>query len=127
MWNKSKILAVLAVALIPISMTCARAHGSGQPRHGGIVQVANHINFELVVEANAATLYLVEHDTPMPTQGISGKMTVLSGQEKTEVDIKPIDGNKLQATGVKIGRGAKVVAVLNNVGGKTTTVRFAVK
>ena len=127
MWNKSKMTAVLAVALIPISMTCARAHGSGHPRHGGIMQVANHVNFELVVEPNAATLYLVDHDAPMPTQGMSGKMTILSGQEKTEVEIKPIDGNKLQATGVKMGRGAKVVAVLNNVGGKTTTVRFAIK
>lgn len=127
MWHKGKILAVLAVALIPISMTCARAHGSGQPRHGGIVQVAHHINFELVVEDNAATLYLEEHDAPMATLGMSGKMTVLSGQEKTEVDIKPIDGNRLQATGVKIGRGAKVVAVLKNVGGRTATVRFAIE
>jgi hypothetical protein len=43
------------------------------------------------------------------------------------VDVKEAGDNKLRATGVKLGKGDKVVAVLNNVEGKTVTVRFTVK
>lgn len=124
---KTKLMAVAVLALSALAMNSALAHGSGKPRHGGIVQVANDVNFELVIEGDGATIYLVDHDEPMSSKGISGRLTVLNGGEKTEVDVKAIDGNKLQAKGVKIARGAKVVAVLNNVEGKTTTVRFTVK
>lgn len=41
--------------------------------------------------------------------------------------VKEAGDNKLRATGVKLAKGDKVVAVLNNVEGKTATVRFAVK
>ncbi|MFG6469291.1 hypothetical protein [Roseateles sp. BYS87W] len=116
------LLAACALGANPVM-----AHGSSAPRHGGIVQVANDVNFELVVEADGATLYLVDHDEDMPSKGISGKLTVLNGAQKTEVDLKATDGNKLRATGVKIEKGAKVVAVLQNVEGKTATVRFTVK
>lgn len=124
---KSKLMAVAVLALSAVTMNAAMAHGTADPRHGGIVQVANDVNFELVVEADGATIYLVDHDEPMESKGISGKLTVLNGSEKTEVDVKAIDGNKLRATGVKIAKGAKIVAVLNNVEGKTATVRFTVK
>jgi hypothetical protein len=52
---------------------------------------------------------------------------VLNGAEKTEAEVKAAGDNKLRATGVKLASGAKVVAVLNNVEGRTTTVRFTVK
>lgn len=110
------------LALRAVTLNPAMAHGEAKPRHGSIVQVANDVNFELVVEADGATNYLVDHDEPMESKGVAGKLTVLNGGEKTEVDVKAIDGNKLQAKGAKIASGAKVVAVLNNVGGKAATV-----
>lgn len=85
------------------------------------------MNFELVAEADGATLYLVDHDKPMSSKGITGKLTVLQGGKKSEVDVKEVGGNTLRATGIKLGKGDKVVAVLNNVEGKTVTVRFTVK
>lgn len=115
------------LALSALTLNTAMAHGAAKPRHGGIVQVANDVSFELVAEADAATIYLIDHDEPMSSTGISGKLTVLNGTQKTEVDIKAAGDDKLRATGVKIGAGAKVVAVLNNVEGKTVTVRFTVK
>lgn len=60
-------------------------------------------------------------------EGSGAKLTVLQGSNKTEVDVKEAGDNKLRATGVKLGKGDKVVAVLNNVEGKTATVRFTVK
>jgi hypothetical protein len=127
MMTKNKMMAIAVLALSAVTLNTAMAHGTSGPRHGGIVQVANDVNFELVLEADGATIYLVDHDEPMASKGISGKLTVLNGSDKAEVDVKAIDGNKLRATGVKIAKGAKVVAVLNNVEGKTATVRFRVK
>ena len=125
--NTKSLIQAGVLALSALGFNAALAHGAGEPQHGGIVQVANDVNFELVVEADGATIYLVDHDEPMSSKGISGKLTVLQGAKKVEVDVKEAGDNKLRATGVKLGKGDKVVAVLNNVEGKTATVRFTVK
>ncbi|WP_409993962.1 hypothetical protein [Roseateles albus] len=117
----------LALGLSSLTLTNAMAHGSAKPQHGGVVQTANDVSFELVVLADGALIYLVDHDEPMSSAGISGKLTVLNGAAKTEAEIRPAGDNKLEAKGIKIGSGAKVVASLNNVEGKTVTVRFAIK
>lgn len=122
-----KLIQAAALTLCALTLNTAMAHGAGKPRHGGIVQVANDVSFELVAEADGATIYLVDHDEPMSSKGIAGKLTVLQGSSKTEADVKEAGDNKLKATGIKIAAGAKVVAVLNNVEGKTATVRFTVK
>jgi hypothetical protein len=114
-------------ALALLSAHPAMAHGSGKPMYGGVVQVANDVSFELVIEADGATIYLIDHGKPMASKGIGGKLTVLQGSSKTEADIKEAGENKLRATGIKLGKGDKLVAVLNNVEGKTATVRFTVK
>jgi hypothetical protein len=125
---KAKQLILIGVlSLSALLMNSAMAHGAGKPQHGGTVQVTNDVSFELVVEADGATIYLVDHDEPMDSAGISGKLTVLKGTDKTELEVKAAGDNKLRATGGKIASGAKVVAVLNNVEGKTATVRFTVK
>ncbi len=122
---KSILMAVAVLAAL--NLNTAEAHGTSDPRHGGIVQVANDVNFELVVEADGATIYLIDHDEPLASKGISGKLTVLNGSVKTEVDLKPAGDNKLRAKGVKIASGAKLVALLHEVEGQTVTVRFTVK
>lgn len=125
---KTKQLLIAAVlGLGALTMNAAIAHGEMKPRHGGIVQTAKDINFELVADADGATIYLVDHDQDMPAKGIAGKLTVLNGEQKTVVDLKATEGNKLRATGVKIAKGAKVVAALENIEGKSVTVRFTVK
>jgi hypothetical protein len=125
--NTKQLIQIAVLSLGAASFSPAFAHGAGEPQHGGVVQVAKDVSFELVAEADGATIYLVDHDEPMASTGISGKLTVLQGSKKTEVDVKAAGENKLRATGAKIARGDKVVAVLNNVEGKTVTVRFTVK
>ncbi|MBT9493117.1 MAG: hypothetical protein IV107_12410 [Paucibacter sp.] len=105
----------------------AAAHGPAKSVHGGVVQVVNDVNFELVLLADGAVIYLIDHDEPLSTAGISGKLTVLNGGAKTEAEISAVGDNKLEARGIKIASGAKVVASLNNVSGKAVTVRFAIK
>ena len=122
-----KLLQVAALALSAVALNHAMAHDAADPRHGGVVQVANDVSFELVVDADGATIYLVDHGQPMDSAGISGQLAVLDGATMSEADVKAVGENKLRATGIKIAKGAKVVAVLNNVEGRTATVRFIVK
>lgn len=127
---KKTLLRTIQIATLVLStlvLNPAMAHGAAKARHGGVVKVVNDVSFELVAEADSATIYLVDHDADMPTKGISGKLTVLQGTRTTEVDVTEAGSNKLRAAGVKLGKGDKVVAVLNNVEGKTATVRFTVK
>jgi hypothetical protein len=121
-----KSLIALTAALAVVSFNAA-AHGDAIAQHGGIVQVASDLQFELVPQANGAALYVVDHGKPADTSKMSGKLTVLNGTEKSEAELRAAGANKLEAANVKVAAGAKVVASVTNAGGKATTVRFAVK
>lgn len=122
-WIPVTGLAVLAL----LSVNSAIAHGSAKPMYGGIVQMANDLTFELVADNDGATIYLMDHGKPMSAKGITGKLTILQGSKKTDAEVKEAGDNKLRAAGVKLAKGDKLVAVLANVAGKSTTVRFTVK
>lgn len=124
---KTNFVAALLVAFCALAGQTALAHGGAKPQHGGIVQVANDISFELVAEADGATLYLQDHGKPMASTGLAGKLTVLVGSEKSEAELKAAGENKLRAQGIKLSSGAKVVALVSSASGKAITVRFTVK
>jgi hypothetical protein len=105
----------------------AMAHGGDKPKHGGLVQTASELSFELVPQAEGAVVYVEDHGKPLATQGMSGKLTVLNGSQKSEAELKPAGDNKLEAKGVKLGAGAKAVAALTTPSKKAITVRFTVK
>lgn len=105
----------------------AWAHGDAKPQHGGTVQMAADIQYELVPQPQGAALYVVDHGQPADATRLSGKLTVLNGTTRSEAALKPVGGNKLEATGITVGPGAKVVASLQGADGKTTSVRFSVK
>jgi hypothetical protein len=121
------LISVAGLVLSSLSMTPAQAHGDAKPQHGGIVQKANDLSFELVAQADGATIYLMDHDKPMSSKGITGKLTVLQASNKIEADIKEAGDNTLRVLGVKLGKGDKLVAALSNVGGRSMTVRFTIK
>ena len=121
------LILALSLALSSLYMNTALAHGVAKPLHGGIVQKVNDIGFELVAQPDGATIYLMDHDKPMASKGITGKLTVLQGSNKIEADIKEAADNTLRVMGVKLSKGDKLVAALSNVGGKSMTVRFTIK
>lgn len=123
--NKN-LMAMLAVALAALSFTAAQAHGDAKPKHGGIVQTANDVSFELVGLADGAAIYIEDHDKPVATAGVSGKLTVLSGTDKSEAELKPA-GDKLEAKGIKLAPGSKVVASVTTANKKTVSLRFTVQ
>jgi hypothetical protein len=121
------LISVLSLALSCLCMNTTLAHGGAKPMHGGIVQMANDIGFELVVQPDGVIIYLMDHGKPMASKGITGKLTILQGSNKIEADIKEAGDNTLRVLGVKLGKGDKLVAALSNVGGKSMTVRFTIK
>lgn len=122
----NKLLIALTAALAAASFN-AHAHGDAKPMHGGVVQEAFDLQFELVADGTGAALYVVDHGKPADTAKMSGKLTVLNGKEKSEAELKPAGTNKLQAADVKLAPGAKAVASVSGAAGKVITVRFTVK
>jgi len=120
------VTAAVLLSLSTLGATSALAHGAAPASHGGVVQSANDMSFELVAIPDGALIYVVDHDDDYDAKQMSGKLTVLNGANKSEAELKAAGGNKLEAKGVSLGKGAKVVAVLTE-GRKTTTVRFTVK
>lgn len=122
-----KLMALLAIAVTMAVSGNAVAHGE-KPKHGGIVQVASDLSFELVNKEGKATIYVEDHGKPVVTANVSGKLTVLNGAEKTEVPLEPAAENTLVAKGdAKLVKGTKAIAAVTFADKKTVNVRFSVK
>ncbi len=121
-----KLLAVVVLGLSALPFNAAFAHGSAKAQHGGVVATASDLGFELVSTPTGAVIYIDDHGKPMAPTGMSGKLTVLKGAEKSEAELA-VAGDKLEAKGVKLAPGAKVVAALTTPAKKAITVRFTVK
>ncbi|MCR5882974.1 hypothetical protein LRS03_08940 [Rhizobacter sp. J219] len=122
-----KIFMPLAAMAMAFGAMSAQAHGPAPAKHGGIVQSASDLGFELVGQPDGALLYIDDHGKPFATKGASGKLTVLNGADKAEVDLVPSGDNALQAKGAKLAAGSKAVAAVTLPTGKVVTVRFTVK
>ena len=121
-----KRLTVVVLGLSALSFQAAMAHGGAQAKHGGVVAMASDRGFELVGTPDGAAIYVEDHGKPMAPTGMTGKLTVLQGGEKSEAALA-VAGDKLEAKGVKLAAGAKVVAALTTSAKKAITVRFTVK
>lgn len=121
-----RLFAVALLSLSAVSFNTALAHGVADPKHGGVVATASDLSFELVARDGGAVIYVEDHGKPMAPTGLKGKLTVLNGAEKSEAELV-VAGDKLEAKGIKLASGAKVVAALVTPAAKAITVRFAVK
>ena len=96
------------------------------PKHGGVVTATKLRDYELVAKPTVIQLHLRDHGKLADVSKATAKVTLLTGTDKQEVELKPV-GDKLEATGsFKVGPGTKAVAVLT-VDGKPAIVRFAMK
>jgi hypothetical protein len=122
-----KLITLAAMVMAVAASGNALAHGD-KPKHGGIVQSANDLAFELVNTNGKATLYVEDHGKPVPTAGATGKLTILNGAEKSEVPLEPTGENTLTTKGkAKLGKGAKAIAALTFADKKVVNVRFSGK
>ena len=121
-----RLWTVAALSLSALAFNVVMAHGGAQARHGGVAVMASDLGFELVITPAGAAIYVEDHGKPMAPTGLKGKLTVLNGAEKSEAELV-VAGDRLEAKGVKMAKGAKVVAALVTPAAKAITVRFTVK
>ena len=124
--KKQLLMSALVLGLSVLSHNTALAHSGAKAKHGGVVVAASDLGFELVGTPDGAAIYVEDHGKPMAPTGITGKLMVLNGSEKSEAELIVV-GDKLEAKGVKLAAGAKVVAALTTPAKKAITVRFTVK
>ena len=121
-----KLLTMVVLGLWALSFNAAFAHESAVAKHGGVLATGGDLHFELVARDGNAVIYIDDHGKPMALTGMKGKLTVLNGAEKSEAELV-VSGDKLEAKGVRLGKGAKVVAALTTPTAKAITVRFTIK
>ena len=123
------LLASIALALAGSAFAAGEHNHAHEhkPLHGGLVVEVKDMDYELVAKPTVIQLHLRDHGKPTDVARASAKLTLLSGAEKQEVELKPA-GDKLEATGTfKVGPGTKVVALVTIAGKPAGTVRFALK
>ena len=97
-----------------------------KPMHGGVLTTVKDIDYELVANPTTLRLYVRDHGKAVDVSKASAKLTLLTGAEKQEIDLKP-NGYGLEAAGTfKVGPGTKIIAVIS-VGGRQSTARFVLK
>jgi hypothetical protein len=121
-----KLWPVVVLGLSSLLLDVASAHGDAKAKHGGVVAMSSDLGFELVGTPAGAVIYVEDHGKPMDPTGLKGKLTVLNGAEKSEADLV-VAGDRLEAKGLKLAKGAKVVAALVTPAAKAITVRFTVR
>jgi hypothetical protein len=122
-----KLMTLAAMVMAAAASSSVLAHGD-KPKHGGVVQEANDVSFELVNKDGKATIYVEDHGKPVSTAGATGKLTVLNGTEKSELPLEPAGDNTLVTKGdAKLGKGIKAIAALAFADKKAVNVRFSVK
>jgi len=123
------LLSTIALTLATTAFAAGEKHEHAHEHkqlHGGVVVEVKDIDYELVAKPTMIQLHLRDHGKPADVSKATAKVTMLSGTEKQEVELKPA-GDKLEATGnFKVGAGTKAVAVVT-VAGKPVTVRFTIK
>lgn len=98
-----------------------------KPAKGGVVTVVKDVNYELVVKPDTISLYVSDHGKPADLKAASGKLTLLTAANKTDVPLN-VAGDRLEAKGnFNLAPGTKAMAVVTMAGGATTTVRFTLK
>jgi len=124
------LFAAIALSLAGSAFAAGAKHDHAhdhKPMHGGVVVEVKDIDYELVAKPSVLQLHLRDHGKSADISKATARLTLLSGTEKQEVELKPA-GDKLEATGAfKVGPGTKVVALVTIAGKPAGTVRFALK
>lgn len=120
------IIKLVTMALITSAMftSNAFAHGSLEPKHGGVVQEAHDMVFELVREETSVSLYVRDHGEAYSTSELVASIVVLAGKEKSEAAFVPSGGNRMIAD-TTISDGAKVLVRISEGEHHPITIRYS--
>lgn len=120
------IVKLVSIALITSAMfvSNAFAHGSLEPKHGGVVKEAHDMAFELVREEKSVSLYVRDHGEAYPTTGLVANVVVLASKEKSEASFIASGGNRMVAD-ITISDGAKVLVRISEGEHHPVTIRYS--
>ncbi len=121
---------IAALFSVLVFASPASAHDDhGKPRWGGVVADAGPFQAELVAARNGEIkIYLSDHAAQLPSQGASGRLTLLVGGQKEELVLRPVSDSALGAMSqLRPGRGARAVAVIQLPGQSPATLRFVLR
>lgn len=123
-----KLKAITIVAILAASGTVfAEGKHEHSAKHGGVVVETKALDFEVVAKPDLIQIYVNDHGKPVKLDGAKGKVTLLNGAEKAEVELAPA-GDKLEAKGsYKVAKGTKGIASVTLAGKSAATARFEVK
>jgi hypothetical protein len=128
--KRSSVLAFITITIAfanspPIFAAGNHDHG---PKFGGVVAEGKAFDAELVAKPDLITIHVGDHGKPMATKGAKGKITLLTGAEKTEATLLPAGDSRMEAKGkFNVASGTKAVVEITLEGKKPSTVRFAIK
>ena len=118
--------ASLVVALSLFSPTLFAHAEHGQAQYGGVVAEAGEAQFELVAKDGKFIVFLSNHGQPLASKGASGKLTILDGAKKTELELKAAGENRLEVAG-SAASGAKALISVQLVDKKPLQARAILK
>lgn len=116
----------LAVAAALLIAGTVWAHGDPVPQRGGVLQVLDELDFELVVKADKIDLYTSDDNEPVPSEQMSGTLTIKDDAGTTKVTLEPAGINRLRATEITAASGSRVIAIVTMPDGKSLAVTFAI-
>jgi hypothetical protein len=104
--------ALLVSAILSLTFSAAQAHNGTQPEHGGVVQIVGDMSFELVTRPDGVELYVEDDGDEVNSAELAAKLTIVDAGARSEVQMTPAAGNRFEAKGVQVGKGAKVGVLL---------------
>ena len=121
-------LSTLSLGLVAAPATLAAGSHDHTPKFGGIVAEGKAFDAELVAKPDLITVHVSDHGKSLSTKGAKGKITLLSGADKTEVELMPAGENRMETKGkFNVGKGTKAVVMIEPQGKKPGTLRFEIK
>jgi hypothetical protein len=119
--------AVAAVAALAwCSAASSQYSDQDAPQHGGVTNwnTNSEHSFELVRGKAGLTLYIEDHEAPVPTKGAKGELAIRRGGKSTSTALVPAGENRMLARGAATRSGDQVAATVTLANGTIMMGRF---
>lgn len=127
MFSKTLNAICLAASIFLVPGGAALASGDHAAKHGGIFVETRALDFEVVAKPDSIQVYVADHGKPVKLDGAKGKVTLLNGTEKADIDLV-VAGDRLEAKGAfKVEKGTKGIAAVTLAGKPGVVARFQVR
>lgn len=122
----NKLISVFCLSALLTAAPVMAHEDHGKPMHGGIVAEAGHAQFEIVTQGGELVVHVTNHGDPVATANAVGKLSVLAGSAKQDIELKPAGQNLMKGSG-SLPAGAKLLISVTWPGKKPLQARAVVK